>query len=213
MSDSSEAATYVSKEAAEDEREAEDDQARKETAEDDQAPQETAGHDQAQKEPAGDEGELFQTALDVAAASAGKGWSGYNNMYDCSKGKDKGKDTDKGKDNWRKGKGNSKDKESKGNGKGKDYNEICEVVLWLHKTVHKQARIIVELRERMLTMEQDPTILNDIDDLRHDIDDLREMNSEMRERMVAIEVAMEEEQESRRERDFWRRKGWSWSPW
>ena len=159
MSDSSEAATYVSKEAAEDEREAEDDQARKETAEDDQAPQETAGHDQAQKEPAGDERELFHTALDAAAASAGVGKSGYNNMYDCSKdkgkGKDKGKDTDKGKDNWLKGKGNSKDKESKGNGKGKDYNEICEVVLWLHKTVHKQDRIIVDLQERMIAMEEE----------------------------------------------------------
>jgi hypothetical protein len=80
-------------------------------------------------------------------------------MYGWSKGKDKGKGKDngkdKGKDNWLKGKGKSKDKESKGKGKGKDYNEICEVVKWLHQTVHKQARIIVDLRERMVDMEEE----------------------------------------------------------
>ena len=238
MSDSSEANTYVSNETAE------HDQAQKETAEDNQAPKKTAGHDQAQKETAEDERwDLFRTALDVAAASAGDG-NRYNKMYgwskgtDKGKGKDNGKDKDKGKGNWLKGKGKSNDNESKGKGKGnnynenwlkgkgtsnyhgwwynepkgkgkgKDYNEICEVVKWLHQTVHKQARIIVELRERVLAMEEDPDIENDIDDLRKDIDDLRNMNFELSERMVAIEVAMEEEQELRRERDFWRRKGW-----
>ena len=169
MSDSSEAATYVSKETAE------HDQAQKKTAEDNQAPKKTAGHDQAQTETPEDEWELFRTALDVAEASAGKGRSGYNHIFDWSSGKDKGKgkykgkDKDKDKDNWLNGKGKSKDTESKGKGKGKDYNEICEVVKWLHQTVHKQAGIIVDLQERM--------------------------------------IAMEEEHEWWRERDFWRRKG------
>jgi hypothetical protein len=146
MSDS-----YVSNETAE------HDQAQKETAEDNKAPKKTTGHDHAQKETA----DLFRTALDVAAASAGAGTSGYNNRYDESKGNDKGKGKgkykgkDKDKDTWRKGKGKSKDTESKGKGKCKDYNEICEVVMWLHATAHKQARIIIGLQERMIAMEEE----------------------------------------------------------
>ena len=231
MSSSSEAVTYTGEDGP------------TSTAEDGgQAPQATSPSASPPAPTSTADEQLFRTALDVAAASAGDG-NRYNKMYgwskgtDKGKGKDNGKDKDKGKGNWLKGKGKSNDNESKGKGKGnnynenwlkgkgnyhtwwynepkgkgkgKDYNEICEVVKWLHQTAHKQARIIVELRERVLAMEENPDIENDIDDLRKDIDDLRNMNFELSERMNAIEVSMEEEQELRRERDFWwRRNGW-----
>ena len=170
------------------------------------------------------DGDLFQSGLHAAAATAGYG-NRYNNKIhgtdnkgkgnllngksksnDNGKGKSKdngskGKGNDnepkgkgKGDEIWFKGKGNDdepkgkgKDKgdEPKGKGKGKDYNEICQVVRWLYMTAHKQAKIIDELRDQ--------------------IRDIEDRIAELQGQLHEVEA---DQDDARRERNYWRRNGW-----